>query len=335
MRLSAEELLFRHEVESIRTIEAGRVAATLGRPLPHLSPEHEVLLSEFIDRKLDFNRLPPEVQFFISIKSERDRLADPYRYSSLPERLSQQVWNPRDGLLLLAGISPMGALIDWTWNNYMGAEIFDSPKIRNALPLTAGDDFYLTPVAEAWSEEIAEMRRVLREDGPQLQAIDLERTKRKVSQWLKHREDPEVVEKSKLLDGYGVVLGRLVRRWNSTDHDIGARYAPAYFLKWASENGFTPEWAAWALKEGLIDAHDSVYRAPFFDPDAEDYPELLHIAVAAWEYARRQSSGTPKQRIERFLAERYGSTIPRTTRGLIAQVANWQRTGGRPEGGKT
>ena len=31
---------------------------------------------------------------------------------------------------------------------------------------------------------------------------------------------------------------------------------------------------------------DSVQEAPYFDADAADYPELLHIAVRAWEHAR-------------------------------------------------
>ena len=74
---------------------------------------------------------------------------------------------------------------------------------------------------------------------------------------------------------------------------------------------------------------DDVQDAPFFDADAADYPELLHIAVRAWEHARQTSAGTPKQRVLDFLADRY-PLMPQSSRDAIAQVVNWQRSGGRP-----
>jgi predicted dienelactone hydrolase len=68
-------------------------------------------------------------------------------------------------------------------------------------------------------------------------------------------------------------------------------------------------------------------QAPFFDADAPDYPELLAIAVRAWEHARSSVGGTPKQRVHEYLAQRY-EQLPMGTREAIATVVNWRRTGG-------
>jgi hypothetical protein len=75
---------------------------------------------------------------------------------------------------------------------------------------------------------------------------------------------------------------------------------------------------------------DSLQEAPYFDADAGDYPELLHIAVRAWEHARKApSEGTPKQRVLDYLGTRYTS-MSQGSRDAIAQVVNWHRAGGRP-----
>jgi hypothetical protein len=81
--------------------------------------------------------------------------------------------------------------------------------------------------------------------------------------------------------------------------------------------------------ERLAMGDDSPFEAPYFDADAPDYPELLSIAVRACEHARKGGDGTPKQRVIAFLAEQYES-LPQNARDAIAQVANWQKAGGRP-----
>lgn len=100
--------------------------------------------------------------------------------------------------------------------------------------------------------------------------------------------------------------------------------------------GGLPDDCAWVVRtESLrsferkaLDAN-SLQDAPFFDADAEDYPYLLHIAVRAWEDARHSSTGTPKQRVLNYLETKY-PTMPQGSRDAIAQVVNWQRSGGRP-----
>ena len=138
-----------------------------------------------------------------------------------------------------------------------------------------------------------------------------------------------VVRREKTMLHRSNILAGLSKRWFSGDHDVAARNFPSHFIGWAAARGFYPEWFEWAKSSELIDASEEVYRAPFFDPDQPDYPVLLHIAVRAWEAARVGGTGTPKQRIERFVSERYPA-LKATTRELIAQIANWERTGGRP-----
>lgn len=322
--------LFQHELDQIQQIDAGRRAARENRPESDLSTADKAILDDFMAGRVKFSELPLAVQFHVADRAESSRLQDPYRYSCLPERLSLQLWTPHDGLLLLIGLDPVGALVDWTWENYVGASMRDQPRVRNATPLTESDLYYSTPVREDWTEQITEAQRTLREDRTGLVAAQIERLEEEISTWQRYQQDPEVIAKSKTLDACSGLLSRLALRWNSTDHDPEKRQPPSYFIRWAGTQGFRPLWLDWAIRANLVDAHDGVYRAPYFDPDAQDYPVLLHVAVCAWEFARSTSGGTPKQRIERFLAERYPE-IKATTRDLVAQLANWQRTGGRPK----
>jgi hypothetical protein len=107
------------------------------------------------------------------------------------------------------------------------------------------------------------------------------------------------------------------------------QYPPVRFLAWARSINFKPDWFEWASQKGVLPDELNPTAAPFFDADSPDYPELLAIAVRAWDYARSATEGTPKQRIERFLSERYAH-LTESARGSIASVANWQKAGGRP-----
>ena len=83
---------------------------------------------------------------------------------------------------------------------------------------------------------------------------------------------------------------------------------------------------AFKLQRG-IDLYASI-----FDADSADYPELLHIAVHAWEHAKNTDGETPKKRILAFLNARYLG-LHKSTKESIALVANWQKSGGRPKTG--
>lgn len=303
-------------------------------PLPALSAEQQQQLDEFQSLPLEaaqerFKQLPLELKMHLSLVGTRAVAGDPYSYSDLSRWLGFETWKPRDALLLLAGVSPTAALVDWTYENFMGAQI-DRPKIRAASDLDAVYDHYDVPSPSDWSEDIADIKKRLRVEANVLTDDERDKLEAEMRSLEKLRDDPSTVRRAAELRHRSNILAALSDQWFSGDHDPEKRNTPEYFIAWADTRGFRPEWFEWARSRGLVDEHDAVYRAPYFDPDSDDYPELLHIALRAWEETRAGGEGTPKQRIDRFLQERYPSLRP-TTRELIAQVANWQRTGGRPK----
>lgn len=303
-------------------------------PLPDLSPEQQLQLDEFQSlpielAKVRFKELPFELTMHLSLLGTREVARDPYEHSDLSRWLGFETWRPRDALLLLAGVSPSAALVDWTYENFMGARI-ERPTIRAASDLDAVYDHYDIPSPSDWSDDILSIRTRLRVEAKTLTEEQRNELERELKSLEKLRDDPSIVRRAAELRHRSNILAALSDQWFSGDHDPEKRNTPEYFIAWADARGFRPEWYEWARSRGLVDEHDMVYRAPYFDPDAEDYPELLHIALRAWEETRGHGEGTPKQRIERFLQERYPTLRP-TTRELIAQVANWQRTGGRPK----
>ncbi len=303
-------------------------------PLPDLSTEQQQKLDEFHSLPLEvakenFKELPVELKLHLSLLGTLEVARDPYGHSDLSRWLGFETWRPRDALLLLAGVSPSAALVDWTYENFMGAQI-DRPTIRAASDLDAIYDHYDIPSPSDWSEDILSIKKRLRVEAKTLTEEQRNELERELKSLEKLRDDPSVVRRATELRHRSNILAALSDQWFSGDHDPEKRSTPEYFIAWADARGFRPEWYEWARSKRLVDEHETVYRAPYFDPDAEDYPELLHIALRAWEETRMHGEGTPKQRIERFLQERYPALRP-TTRELIAQVANWQRTGGRPK----
>jgi hypothetical protein len=322
------------DLAALRQFKLEECARVEAEPLPQLSREHQHILEQLQrlgpdEAQAETKGVPIEVSFVLSMKGTREVARDPYAYSDLAWWLGLETWKPREALLLLAGVSPKAAVVDWTYENFMGVEI-DRPTIRAAVDLNAVYDNYDVPTRDAWDDDIADVQRILREGKESLTDDRKKALEDKLSDLKEMRDGPEVVRRATELRHRSNILDALSSQWFSGDHDAEKRYSPDHFIGWASARGFKPEWYDWASKQGLIDVHADVYRAPFFDPESEDYPELLHIAVRAWEAARTGGEGTPKQRVERFLQERHPG-LPSNTRRLIAQVANWQRTGGRPK----
>lgn len=301
--------------------------------LPTLSKAHRDILANF--KKLNIQEagevhktLPLEVGMYLTLEGLREVAKSPYHFSSLRDWLGLETWQPKDALFLLAGICPDAAIVDWSYKNFMGASV-EKVRIRAATCLNAIHDRYDIPERDSWDDQIHDVQEKLRVHAGELDEREKADLLLELSQLRKLRDGETVVGRQAEFDLRSKMLGTLSRHWFSGDHDAERRYSPEHFLGWAAARGFKPEWYEWALAQGLIDSHAEVYREPFFDPDSEDYPALLHIAVNAWQAARKERDGTPKQRIERYLQDRYPN-VPPTTRELIAQLVNWRRTGGRP-----
>lgn len=321
------------ELDALRLFADDERQRALDGPLLELAPEQERELQEFQslslkDAQAQHKDLTKEVLMQLTLLGIRERAADPYWFSDLSKWLGFETWRPKDALLLLSGVSPTAAIVDWTYENFMGA-VVDSPRIRAASDLNAIYDHYDLPERDAWDDEIAAVKKKLRK-GDSLSDADRASLSESLASLEKLRDGPELIRRETELRHRSRILGALSSQWFSGDHDAERRYTPEHFVGWAQVRGFVPAWHEWATSHELLDADESLSSAELFDPDADDYPELLHIAVRAWEFARKGTSSTPKRRIEAFLSERYPKLSPNAREG-IAQVANWQRIGGRPK----
>ena len=240
---------------------------------------------------------------------------EPYGESSLAYWLKLDTWTRREGLMVLSGIDPKSVV---RLRDPIGGMTFEVPDLWDfdtAQPFSQPPHFTLEPfgeVPEKGSSQTEESFDSL-----------VERIEKVNSILDGHRQLMSVL--THVLDRSLVGLG------DAQGHDnVGMeRYAPARFIAWATSIRYTISWLTWATEMGFVGSEQSPFVAPFFDADASDYPELLAIAVRAWEHARRTEGSTPKQRVLEFLDKRY-PTMLQGSRDAIAQVVNWQRTGGRP-----
>lgn len=266
---------------------------------------------------------------FVTIESMEARRKHPLHYSKLPTLLEQETWTPKDAMLILAGVDPFAVIMDWSYENFMGAQI-NEPQIKHANWFYSTSDLYDYPVLADFEYSSSEVKRLLKEAETGSNSADYARQLKRLKDIERWENDPTSKFKASMLSARASLVGILKRRWESGDHDPDQRRAPIFFIRWAEARGFEVEWAAWAREQGYIDHDPPASDPPFFDADAEDYSRLLHIAVRAWEHARKTTGGTAKQRIAAYLVDRYPD-LSASERDAIAMIGNWQKSGGRPK----
>ncbi|WP_275270591.1 hypothetical protein [Limnobacter sp. P1] len=297
-----------------------------------LSPDEKAELNRFVNREIEYRDLSMNVSLHVALQSVAGQHKNPFMYSQLSNLLELETWVPTEALQILAGIDPDAAILDWSYENFMGAEVKE-PRIKHATCFSDKSDLYDYPVEDDFkysSSELKGMIRKAREDGSTQSDIDeLQRRLAEVELWA---NDETSQFKTKVLSLRATMLGILKRKWDSGDHDPSQRQSPVYFVRWAEKRGFEIEWVDWARKYQLLPEGESADTAPYFDADSEHYPELLHIAVTAWEHAKNTTGKTPKQRVISFLNERYPE-LTVASKDAIATVVNWNKSGGRPRTG--
>lgn len=298
MRISRDVISYGQALRAIRELQDGIKRNRKVNPLPEMDSENRSEIELFKSGKIEYREIKSEdVKIWLSVEANNAEIKDPILHSGLPTLLEQETWAPVDGLLILSGVDPRGALVEWRTKNHMGAEI-DAPKIRNANWFSFSYGIY---------------------DHPLLGSFGLDEADE-----LAHFKDKILRLRSSMLD-------ILKRRWESCDQDQELRRSPGFYVRWAESRGFEIEWIEWARENKYLNAAPpEPTAAPFFDADAEEYPRLLHIAVRAWEHAIGASGGTAKQRITAFLNDRYPE-LSVSERDAIALIGNWQKTGGRPK----
>ncbi|MDM0077472.1 hypothetical protein QTH90_23905 [Variovorax sp. J2P1-59] len=289
-------------------------------------------VQQFKSYAIDQEQLSADAWRWVFLESLAERRKNPIFYSDLPQLLDQETWAPPDGMLILAGVAPRAAVMEWSYRNFMGAEI-DTPRIKHANWFTCTSDLYTLPVVDDFKVSADELREWSRKS--EKGEITLEENRaldHRLSEEVRWAEDKSSNYKSEVLRLRAEMVGALKRRWDSGEHDPSQRRAPAFFVRWAESRGFEVEWAAWAREQGFLERDAPATEPPYFDADSEDYPELLHIAVRAWDHARKGAGGTPKKRITAFVAARYPH-ISDGAKDAISLIANWQKSGGRPRMG--
>lgn len=241
-----------------------------------------------------------QAQVLQEVNQQRE---DPLKFSRLPYWLTLDGWTESEGLLVLVGMDPDSLETDplfpenWT----------------NGLPFYKHESFLFDPYEfiEPWNFDRTKIDQEL------LESIEEKRTVlntlRQQHDRLKHKLARSVAPLGDPLPSEGTKL-----------------YSPAAFVQWADSLKLTPSWLGWAKKNGYLEkGPQNIMSAPYFDADSPDYPFLLHIAVRAWEHARTTTGATPKQRLRAYLDKHYPH-LPSGSKEAISQVANWNRTGGRP-----
>lgn len=331
MHQSRDVFLFNHCLEEIREMAAKRNEKKEDLNID-LSKEDKALVDKFIAGEIEHDSLSFDAKMYCTLQSMAEQRKDPFLYSDLTDSLELETWIPEEALMRLAGIDPHAAIFEWSYENFMGAEIHQ-PKIRHAMCFSDTGDLYDYPVTDDFELGPSELRRMIRDaqknGGTEQDINKLQRDLNEVERW---SNDETSQYKTQTLSLRATMLGVLKKRWDSGDHDVTQRHSPVFFVRWAEKRGFEVEWAEWARKNQLLPEGQAAETPPYFDADSEDYPELLHIAVAAWEHARKSTGRTPKQRILSYLVERYPA-LKEAPREAIATVANWQKGGGRPRTG--
>lgn len=289
-------------------------------------------IDQFKAGTLRYRQLSMEASMWLSLESVSAKRQTPIFYSSLPLLLEQETWEPLDAMLILASIDPCAAIMEWSYTNFMGAKI-DDPEIRHANWFTSTSDLYDYPIVDDFEYSLAELKQLIQKakarGSSEEEREELHQRLAEVEKWA---QDETSNFKSEILKLRAEMVGTLKRRWDSCDHDPSQRRTPAFFVRWAESREFDVEWAAWAREHEFLERDAPATEPPYFDADSEDYPELLHVAVRAWDHAKNGTGGTPKQRITAFVSDRYPH-ISDGAKEAIALIANWQKSGGRPKTG--
>ena len=93
---------------------------------------------------------------------------------------------------------------------------------------------------------------------------------------------------------YESLLHRLDRTVGGLGDSIEFKYRPVQFLAWAQSIGFTPAWLNWAKARDCLPKVIEPMAAPFFDADADDYPELAAHCRSSLGAGAARHTGHPE-----------------------------------------
>jgi len=181
-----------------------------------------------------------------------------YLDTDLPDYLAMDMWSAEDGLLLIAGLSPKGAIVDWGYKNDIGENV-DYAIIRQAQPLD-GESWVFTvstkrelAVEMQALKQYLSIRKALAVDLPADSPMTVELRKKKARlgmlETMYDSERSQIAESSK--ESYESTLTQVWRNWEKIDHD-GLQHEKQVFVLLARGSNVKIEWLAWAIENGYL-----------------------------------------------------------------------------------
>lgn len=160
--------------------------------------------------------------------------------TEMQDWLALDTWTVEEGLLLIVGIDPRAAVVEWGgWVSALGAQI-NKIRIRNARPLSMHPVFFVIPppVLPPISYEGLPGPATVIRGG----LLDTQ---------LDTQEEEVKWEKIDILQKLEDKLTRVNRLWISGLHDR-QRYPVTYFLEWAEKKDIEIPWLSHSREMGWL-----------------------------------------------------------------------------------
>jgi len=195
-------------------------------------------------------------------KSSKLSKEDRYEMSSLSEYFDLDNWKSHEAVLILCGIDPDGASIEYGYSNFLGAHI-DGVRIKNVI-FFGEEDSYDIPTKEdlfdlrdEYIRKIDGIRGELNDDflTPSASEKRVKENKilkkEKLIKSLEHLMNDEHFNSVwDLRQKYSEHLSRMNKLWESGKHEN--KNSPDYYIKWAESKKLNISWLEWAIKKGYL-----------------------------------------------------------------------------------
>jgi hypothetical protein len=194
-------------------------------------------------------------------------------YHMLLDYFDLDTWDENEGLLLLAGIYPGGANVEFGVENYAGEKSKEA-KIRLAKILDFSGHFEFYPEQQTTLSDLRELETKLRG----AKADKLPESKIALIQAeLNKFEDVFMTSDVKVVwaitNRYSYNLSEIYRHWLASIHPEG-KLSAEYFINWAIEKEFEIGWLNWAQDKGYFIDIDNVGKTNISDVSSNILKEL-------------------------------------------------------------
>jgi hypothetical protein len=293
------------------------------------------LSKEELDNILD----PKKIAEFIN-KDGQLNTEEQYESSSIAFYLSLQTWEENEGLLLLCGIEPQGAKVDYGYENSVGAWI-DQAKIHHA-EFIGRPDIYKIPSQD-------ELTGWLKECNEEYQANHQDLINPSGSSSQIQGRYPAVKKQDALYQEFGMYenllsnkyfnqvwemranfeirLSRYRKMWNSGRHED--RNPPGYYIDWVLNQGQEIPWLEWVKSEGLLPGDHSNPRSK--DDKAEGGTCDIYPPIGGGKKNTGLEWRGPSRQLSIEFAENSSGTKNAIAKKVLAklQEINWKGRGGK------